>query len=500
MSNTKKLAKNTAFMYARMFLLMLITLYTSRIILQTLGVEDYGIYNVVGSIVVMFNSLRTVFSSSTQRFLNFEMGKDNHNALIKIFNLSIQSNTFIAIIFFLLVEAVGLWFLCNKINVPPGRIAATHWILQFSILSAVISIYTTTFDALIIAHERMDFYAYMSIIDGCAKLAVAYVISEYFGDRLILYGLLILSVHAVIFFFNYMFCRIHFNECRFQRTKDNAYLKRMMKFAGWNFFGNTAFALTQNGLNMVLNVFGGPIVNAARGIAVQVNNTLFQLTNNICVVIKPFMIKTYAQGDIDKMFRTIYISSKVFFIVQLYIVLVFSFYAKEIIHFWLGSTPAYVVNFLIIILWHSIIRSLHGPIDLLFYSVGNLKKYQICECIVLSLPLLVSLMALSHGMNFYSVFIIQLIFEVINFVIILILAKRICNLPLGDYQKNVLVPFLVITCTYAFGFYLYHEYTLASFGKLCTMIGLATMFAILMLTLGINKFERDIIKSMIKNK
>ena len=497
MNNTKRLAKNTAFMYVRMFFLMLITLYTSRVILRTLGLSDFGIYNVVGSIVVLFNSLRTIFASSTQRFLNYEMGIGNADCCNKVFNISIQINTLVSVLFFVLVEIVGLWFVNSKINVPPDRMIAVHWLLQFSIAGAIVSIYTTSFDALVIAHERMDYYAYMSVIEGLTKLMIAFGIGYYAGDKLILYGLLVFLTGLLVLVINYIFCRKSFSECRFKFVFDKEYMSKMSQFAGWNFFGNTAFAFSQSGINMVLNIFGGPVVNAARGLAYQVNNMLGQVLSNIGIVMRPYMVKTYAEGENGKLLKPFHLLSKLYFLVQLCLVTVFSFFAEPIISLWLGKVPEYVIPFLTIVLWHSLIRALHAPIDILFHASGNLKHYQLCEGIVLSLPVVFSYLLLLQGLPYTTVFYLVLTFELVNFACILKIADNYDLISMKRYVRDVIVP-----CSISCIIYIVPYYVIQPIGIfLKFIISFTSLFCIIfsMLFIGFNKQERSLLFSIVYN-
>lgn len=290
-STTKRLAKNSVLMYMRMAILMLITLYTSRVVLNQLGVEDYGIYNIVGSVVMMFSGLRSMFAASTQRFLNYEMGKGADYNLKTVFNTSIVVNIIVSILFILIAEIFGIWFLNNKINVDPSRLFAAKCVFQFSVITTVISIVNTTFDAEVIAHEKMNFFAYMSIIEGILKLAVVYLLSITSFDSLIFYGLLQMSVTIFVFAIHLIYCRSKFEECKVSFNINMEYLKKMTGFAGWNFLGTNTFMLVQSGMNMVLNVFGGPIVNAARGIAYQINNVVTQFITNVVIVINPYCTK-----------------------------------------------------------------------------------------------------------------------------------------------------------------------------------------------------------------
>lgn len=494
-----RLARNTIYMYIRMVVVMLVALYTSRIILRTLGIADYGIYNVVGSIVIMFNSVKTIFSSSTQRFINYELGKGNQDALNLVFNLSIRINLLIGALFFILVEVVGLWFINTHINVPADRLFAAQVVFQISVLSAIIGLMMTSFEAVIIAHEHMGFYAGMSIADVLFKLVIAFSLPLFPHDRLITYALLLLLASVVLSAVRWVYCKSRFEEVVFKKVWDQQYFREMTVFAGWNFFGNTAYALTNNGLNMVLNVFGGPVVNAARGIAFQVNAALQQLVRNLSIVVEPFAIKTYAEGHHQKSFDVLYMSSKVYFLVQLLVVIIFSFFTEEIVSLWLGMVPLYVVSFLIFLLWYSLVRALHNPINALFASVGDMKYYQLFEGIWLSSPVLISYILLKFGYPFYSVFLIQFVVEVINAVVISLIAKRVCGLNWSLYARRVYLP-----CLMAFLIYLAHFYYVFMYAD---SIMMKTIFACSALVLsvvpmyfwGFRKEEKQILTKAVRS-
>lgn len=440
MTTSKRLAKNTMYMYIRMIILMIISFYTSRVVLKQLGVDDFGIYNLVGSVVSMFSSLRTIFAASTQRFLSYEIGRDNVTALNSIFNCSLIVNFFISIIFLIIVEIVGVWFLNTRINVAPERLLAAKYVFQFSVFSAVIGIITTTFDAEIIAHERMNFYACLSIIEGVLKLLIVFALSLVHYDKLIVYGLLLLIISLIVLLVDFLFCRIKFAECRVNIRGDRSYLRDMTKFAGWNFLGANAYVLSQSGLNMILNIFGGPTVNAARGIAYQVNGALNQFINNIVVVINPYCVKTYASGNSSKTFATIHLSSKILYLIQFLIMTPLMFLSEKILELWLGIVPDYSIIFLQLILFYSLLRTLHSGIDILFKAKGEIKHYQICEGILLIIPLIVSYILLKNGFSYTSVFIAMIVFDFINLLSILFLSSKITGLSIKRYLKEVLFP------------------------------------------------------------
>lgn len=496
----KRLAKNTLFMYFRMAFLTIISLYTSRVILQKLGVEDYGIYNVVGSIVLMFNSLKSIFASSTQRFLNVEMGKGNNERLQLIYNMSTVINLLIALLIVLLVECVGLWFLNYKINVAQDRVLAAGFVLQFSIAATVVGLMNVPLHASIIAHERMDFYAYSSIFEGLAKLGICYMLTWGDFDRLIVYSLLILIVHVIIYLVNFIFCRLHFEECKFARVWDKVYFTKMTTFAGWAFFGNTSYALTQSGMNLVLNVFGGPIVNAARGIAHQVTTALHGFISNIVIVIKPYAVKTYASGQREKTMDLVFISSKIYFLLQLCILVIFSFMTEYILNLWLGQVPEYSALFLNLVLVHSVVKALHSPIDMLFSAEGNIKYYQIVEGIILAMPIPASYIMLYLGLPYYSAFLSIIVFEVFHIAAIAFLASRICHLDLKKYNGKVILHVVMCFVIYA----VCYSIKVTQFTTVIASIAFS-LFTIVMIVLymafnGFDSNERRLFVNIVKKR
>ncbi len=496
-NTTKRLAKNTGYMYFRMLLLMLISFYTSRVVLKQLGVEDYGIYNLVGSIVALFSSIRGLFSSSTQRFLNYEMGRGNEGKLMVVFNTSIYVNLSLAIFFFVAAEILGLWYLDFKAVIPIESIIPAHWVLQFSILTAIVTIMTTPFDAVIIAHEEMKFYAYLSIFESILKLFAVYMLSISPLNKLIFYSFLLFIVSVLIASINVFYCRKEFLEVKFRHVWDKDYFKRMAEFAGWNFFGNSAFTFTQNGLNMVLNFFGGPVLNAARGVANQVSSALQHFVSNIVIVIKPYCVKCYGEGERGRLMSTLFLSAKAIFAIQLCVALPFLFFTEEILRFWLGIIPDYSIIFLQLILINAIIRSLAYVIDVLFQAVGNLKYYQICEGIVLALPIPFSYLGLKYGASYSFVFICVIIFEIINQIACCIIAHKIAGLIIKEYLSKVIFPCAVCfseACIMYFIIKTYYD------NMMLNMLGLLLSLLVVLITMvyiGLNTLEREQLKTIV---
>lgn len=493
----KRLAKNTAYMYVRMVILTVITVYTSRIVLQQLGVDDFGIYGVIGSVVAMFSSLRGLFATSTQRFVNYSMGEGKFDKVCTIFNMSILIHVIISIALFVLGEGLGIWFIECKMSIDPSRVFATHWVLQFSLLSVVISMITTPFDALVLAHEKMNFYAYIAVLEAVLRLAIVFALAYSPIDKLILYAILQFIITIIVFLVNLWYCRSRFSECRFKRVWDKKIFIDMSAFAGWNFLGNTAFAITQNGLNMLINTFSGVVANAARTIAYQANAALGKALDSVTTVINPYCTKTYASGQIERTLDVIYFASKIYIILQIFIALPLCVFSKEILLLWLGQVPDYTIGFMKIIMLHSVIRSIHYPLNNLFKTVGNLKRYQLAEISILSLPLLASYILLRQGCEPYVVFWTLIIFEVINYVAIIAIAKEDAHLPIRTYLKRTIIPCAISVIITLGGYSLCMAYSGLYYRLFFLIISMAVVLAI-MFCIGLNAYERKLIINLLK--
>ena len=497
-TTAKRLAKNTAFMYARMGLLMLISLYTSRVILQKLGIDDYGTYNLVGSIVSMFAALRGFFASSTQRFINFEMGRGNNDRLTLIFNMSIVINLLLSIVFIIAVEGVGYWFLNYKMVIDPTRLFAAKVVFQLSVISAIVSMFTTPFDALIIAHERMDIYAYFAIIEGVLRLGVVFLLGSFGFDKLIFYGFLQLSVTLIIILLNVLFCRRSFEECRYKRSWDKKVFKEMTSFACWNFVGNTAYSLVQSGLNMLLNMFCGLAANTARGIAYQANSAVSRVQKSISIVVNPFSTKAYASGRKNKMFAMMFFTTKAYYTILSCLVIPLVFMAPQILRLWLGQVPDYSVGFLQLVLLYSLIRTPHEPITSVLMSVGNIKLFQIAEILIQTSTVIISYFLLKKGCSPYWLFGAMNIVELFNYIAILIIAKKVALLPLGQYLRKAIFPCFCCFVVSLLGFLLTRHY-LDNTVVLCILTATTLVVVFLfMFFIGLSQFEREQLLSIVK--
>lgn len=347
--NNKRIAKNTILLYGRMLLLMAISLFTSRVILNVLGVVDYGVYNVVGGIVTMFGFLNSSMASATQRYITFALGKGDELQLQKVFSTALQIHTLIAGVVVLLGEIVGLWFLYNKMQVPPDRMEAAFWVLQSSIVSSAVMIVSVPYNAAIIAHEKMSAFAYISIVEAALKLIIVYLLLIFSVDKLILYAFLILGVQVTIRFCYSIYCKRHFFETKYRRICEKSLLKEMGQFAGWSMFGNLSAVLFNQGVDMMLNVFFGPVVNAARAVAVQVQGAIRQFVTNFQVALNPQITKTYAQDDLANMHQLMFRSARFSFYLLFLISLPVLFETDFILKTWLKK------RFLMILLFSCVL-------------------------------------------------------------------------------------------------------------------------------------------------
>ena len=443
-NNNKRIAKNTLLLYFRMLFMMAVSLYTSRVVLNTLGVEDYGIYNVVGGVVAMFGFINSSMSSATQRYITFALGKGDKSRLQTVFSTTLQIHTLIAGIIVLLGETIGLWFLYNKMQIPADRMDAAFWVLQSSIVATVVMIISVPYNADIIAHEKMSAFAYISILEVVLKLVIVYMLVVFSFDKLILYAFLLLAIQLMIRFCYSIYCNRHFEETKYKHVWDKALFKEMTGFAGWSLFGNLAGVLFSQGLNMLLNVFFGPIVNAARAVAVQVQSAIQQFVGNFQMALNPQITKTYAKGELDDMHRLMFRSARFSFFLLFFLSLPVLFETNFILTIWLKTVPENTVVFLRIMICTSLIYTLSNPLIIANQATGKVKKYQaICGSILL-LILPVSYICLRLGCPAYSVFIVHFMMESLTQMVRMILLRPMIGIRVRDYFNHIYKQVIVV--------------------------------------------------------
>lgn len=344
-ANNKRIAKNTLLLYFRTLFIMLVTLYTSRVVLNTLGVTDYGIYNVVGGVVMMFSVISGSLSSSISRFITYELGHGDFEKLKRIFSTSVNIQIGISILILVLAELFGVWFLNAKMNIPAERLSAANWVLQCSLLSFIINLISVPYNACIIAHERMSAFAYISILEAVLKLAVVYMLLVSPYDKLATYAILLVVVALIIRMAYSLYCRRHFEESRYKFVYDKPLVKEMTGFAGWSFFGNGAYMLNVQGVDMLINIFFGVTLNAARGVATQVQNAVMQFVNNFTVAVNPQITKSYAAGEMEYMYKLVCRGARFAYFLLLLFVVPIVCEADYILRLWLKLVPEYAPTF-----------------------------------------------------------------------------------------------------------------------------------------------------------
>lgn len=442
--NSGRMLKNTVILYLRMALMMCINLYTSRVVLQTLGIEDYGIYNVVGGVVVMFSFLNDGMTTSTLRFLTFELGKGNKKQLNEIFVTSLHIHLIISAIIVLLSETIGLWFMMEKLVIPPERITAAMWCYQLSIFTAVVSIMSYPYNSAIIAHEKMSAFAYISILDAILKLLLVYLLLVFSMDRLILYAILFAAEKLLIRMVYNVYCTRHFDECHYRWLHNKQLFRQMFTFAGWSMWGNLACIGFTQGLNMLLNVFFGPVVNAARAVAIQVQSAVSQVASNFQMAINPQITKTYASGLIDEMHTLIFRSTRFTFCLLLLMCLPIFLTAPTLLKLWLEDVPPHSVTFLRLILMIMMVDQTTNSLAIAVNSTGKNKRYEFVNGSIMLMIVPIAYCVLRLGGEPWSVFVVYLFVSLFASFVRFMIAASLINLSIRKYLSKAIGKCLLV--------------------------------------------------------
>lgn len=450
MSNTnenKRIAKNSVLLYFRMFVMVIISLYTSRVVLQTLGVEDFGIYNVVGGVITFLSFLTGSLASASARFITFSLGKGDMDELKNTFGNIVKIHLLFSVIVLIISETVGLWFVMTQLNIPEARETAAMWVYQLSIFAAIGSLIWAPYNAAIIAHEKMSAFAYLTLADAVLKLAAVFMLVYTPYDKLVFYAVYICLIQMFDFMVYIVYCNRKFEETRGLSLKntDKKLFREIFGYAGWTMNGNLAvFGYTQ-GLNILLNIFFNPAVNAARGIAVQVQNIVNNFCINFQMAINPQLTKNYAAGNLERMHTLIIASSKYSFFLLLLICLPLAIEAETVLKWWLGDFPEHTVSFLRLVLAVSILYCFSNPIITAVHATGKLKKFQIYEGTALLMIVPVAYMALKiPGMKPEIVFGIHIVIEILTQYIRLKIVLPMIGMDIKRYFREVVAPVLKV--------------------------------------------------------
>lgn len=498
--NNKRIAKNTFFLYIRMLFTLGVTLYTSRVVLQVLGVEDFGIFNVAGGVVAMFSFLNYSLAGVTQRFLTFEIGKENWLRLLKVFNISVSIHLIIAGIILLLGETIGLWVVCEKLVIPAHRLPAALWVYHLAIFSAIFSIMNVPYVGVIIARERMGIFASISMIDVVFKLVIVYALTLFSFDKLQLYGILIFVSSAIIFLlYRYVSFR-EFEETHIKKLIwDRVLFREIASFAGWAMNGNLAVVGYTQGLNVLLNLFFGPATNAARAVAVQVQNAVNGFSSGFQTSLNPQITKNYATGELTHMHKLIFTSSKLSFFLLLVISLPLFYETPFVLGLWLGQVPDGSINFIRLTLLVGLFSTLSNPLIVAIHATGNIKRFQLWEGSILLLIVPISYFILKFGYPAESVFVVHLLIALIAQGIRIWIVGHAIAMDRIQYFKKIVLRILVVLPICA----------VCSLGVHCNLpegflrvacVGLTGMLSVVffLYLFGLDQTEKLVVKSYMK--
>lgn len=500
-SNNQRIVKNTMLLYIRMFLIMGVSFYTSRVILKALGVEDFGIYNVVGGVVSMLGLIKGVMSGATSRYLNFALGKNDKELARKSFNVSLMIYIALSAVFVLLSETVGLWFLNTQLLIPEDRIVAANWIFQFTIISSVNQLIATPYNAAVIARERMSVYAYISILEVVLRLLIVYLLFISPVDKLIAYGFLYMLTNLLITEIYRLYCRKHYPESHFKFYKDKSSYKEILSYSSWNLMGQFAKLIKGQGLNILLNMFFNPAVNASRGLSYQINNAINQFVHNFYIAVVPQITKYYAKNEMENMFNLVCRSAKMALFLFLLFALPISIEAPMLIQLWLDQLPENVVEFVRIILLISMLDCIQGPLRTSAQATGNVAKYEMTISVITILNIPISYALLKFGYPAVTVFVVSLCLSVVSFIARLILLRGMIKFPVIRYLNYVVVKgVLVILLSAIIPLLLHYKLADSLMNSFLVIFVAFVCEGLVIFFFGLNRQEKDFVYGIVKNK
>lgn len=499
-TNNKRLAKNTIVLYLRMLFTMVLQLYTSRLVLQALGVEDYGIYNVVGGVIAMLNFVNMSLSNANSRFTAVEIGSGNQDSINKVFSCIMSIHWLFAILIIVFAETIGLWFVMTKLTLPEGRMTAAIWVYQSAVLSSIITIISSPYNGLIIAHEKMSAFAVISIFDAVAKFCIALSLFYSPIDRLILYAISYVFIQLIVRLIYMIYCKKKFVESSYHFTWNRKISTKVLSFAGWTLTGNISVMGYTQGLNILLNIFFGAVVNAARGISVQVQAAARMFFTGFQTAINPQIIKSYAQRDYERLHALIFMSSRFSFFLMLLVTIPLCIHSQYILELWLGTVPEYTADFVRVMLVVGLIHTLQNPTMTALHATGNIKKVQIVES-----SLLLSVVPLAYLFLKYlhiapvSVFVVYLIVEFITQFVRVYMIYPLINLRMIDYFTKVMWPICNVSITSIVACLAISKLIIvSSFEMLFVAVSAYVItISIIVYILGLKQSERNLVNSFI---
>lgn len=500
-----RIAKNTLMLYVRMLVLMLVGLYTSRVVLEALGESDFGVYGVVGGVVAMFTIISGALNSAVSRFITFEMGKGPEAQLNKVYSTAVTIQLILGVIVVVLAEPIGLWFINNEMTIDPARIPAAEWVLHFSLLAFVINLMSVPQMASITAHEKMSAYAYIGILDAGLRLITALLIAHSAGDRLVQYAALMAVTVALVRIAYGIYCRLNFEECRYRAVFDRKLVGEMFAFAGWNFVGVTSGVLRDQGGNILINLFAGvagTAVNAARGIAVQLNGAVQSFVTNFMTAVNPQITKSYAAGDLGYMFSLVRKSSKMSFFLLLMLVLPLILNTEAVLDIWLTEVPNHTVLFVQLFLLFALSESLSNPMITAMLATGRIRNYQLVVGGIQLLNIPFSYIFLKMGSAPEVTVVVAIVLSQICLAARLIMLSRATGFPVGEFVKSVYAKcILVVMPCAALVPVLFETVKPEGFLGLASSVAICVVWAgVVIYLIGMNADERNMLKGIFRKR
>ena len=500
-SNTVRIAKNTLMLYFRQILIMLVSLYTVRVVLETLGAEDYGIYSVVAGVVTMFGFLSNAMAAASQRYFSFELGRSDYEQLEKTFSLSLTIYILIGLLILLLAETIGLWFVNTKLVIPDTRMDAARWIYQFAILSFLLTMITTPYMASVIAHESMNVYAYVSIVEVILRLLIVYILQMITADKLKLYGFLMLAVTFINTGIYRFFCTKKYKECRFRLYWNYSLFKELTGYVGWNFFGSISGIVRNQGINILLNIYFGPVVNAARAVAMQVNSAVLSFAHNFTTAVRPQIVKSYASGNKSQMLSLVFYSTKATAFLLMFFILPLQLELSFVLHLWLKQIPEYVLIFTRIMLGNALIDGISYPLVGASHATGKIGLYQAIVGGISILNLPIALIVLTIGFSAASVQIVGIGLSIAAFFARIIILSRQLQFSVYFYFKSTILPIVLVGGIGSFlSIILVYIYPAGTIRLFLTIIISTISLMCSVLFIGLSKDERVIIFNRLRTR
>ena len=436
--NNKRIAKNTLMLYIRMLLTTGVSLYTSRVVLNVLGVADYGIYSVIGGVVSMFGFINSSMASATQRFFSYEIGRRSRHRLQNVFNMSVNIHLIIAVIVYILAETIGLWIINTQLTIPSERFDAAIWVYRFSVLTMIIGIISVPYNALIIAHERMKVFAGVGIVEVSLKLLIVLMLQWLGYDKLKLYSVLVFMVALIIRLVYGIYCKISFNGISFRMYWDRRLFLKLFSHVGWMLFGTSSNVLSGQGLNVLLNVFFGVTVNAARGIAYSLHGAVNSFVSNFMMAVNPQIIKNFAKKDFEQMYDLVLTSSKLSFYLMFLIGLPVLLLTETILRWWLNIVPEHAVVFSQLVILDMFFSVLFGPISAVSQATGKIKYYQLTVSFGFLLTFILTYVLFKLGFQPYWAFIVSIVMSLMGLIARLVILRIQIAFPVRRYFRDVI--------------------------------------------------------------